>query len=169
MKRVIVILFCAVCGWVSVLAQDHYRIYSHTGKVEYKLALSDIPWQQVQDGMELSIIDSVRIPEGGKVRILRVEPNMLYKPIESGTKDVYHWIKAAQNANSDHIRGTILVDVFSGQKKQIGLVRRLVPANRVRRWRVLLLRKIRCSENGISFMKTIRVRTISSMCSISTN
>lgn len=119
MKRVIVILFCAVCGWVSVLAQDHYRIYSHTGKVEYKLALSDIPWQQVQDGMELSIIDSVRIPEGGKVRILHVEPNMLYKPIESGTKDVYHWIKAAQNANSNHIRGTILVDVFSGQKKQI--------------------------------------------------
>lgn len=119
MKRILFLLLCAAVGLVSLQAQVRYRVYAHTGKVEYKPKAADAKWQTVQDGMEMAILDTLRLSKGAMVRIEHVERHMIYNSLHAGTMSVYGLIREAKNENARRVTKRLNTELASGNSKPI--------------------------------------------------
>ena len=119
MKRIFLLLYCAVCIGSAVQAQDLYSIYKFSGKVEYKQALSDTPWQPVVKGTELRSIDSIRFADGASVQVMHNRTRKLYVSKKACEMNIYHFIKKVMEDDASRINDGMLTDMHDGSKKKI--------------------------------------------------
>ena len=119
MKRILFLLLCAAVGIASLQAQVRYRIYAHTGTVEYKAKAAGAQWQTVQDGMEVAILDTLRLKKGATVRVEHVERHMIYNSLQTGTMSVYALIREAKNDNARRVTTRVNKELASGNIKPV--------------------------------------------------
>lgn len=121
MKRILVILFCTVCVGTALQAQDVYRIHEFFGNVEYKLALTNDPWQPVYKGLELSSIDSLRYGINDSVRVMYLSSRNVYNSLFKKTRktNIYFFVEEAKNADAKHISEGIFTSLLTGKKKKV--------------------------------------------------
>ena len=118
MKRVFLLLFSAVCLGTAVQAQDVYRIHECFGKVEYKLAFSNDPWQPVYKGLELCSMDSLRYGKNDSVRVMYVSTRNVYNSLSKKARknNIFFFVEDAKNADAQHISEGIFTSLFTGKR-----------------------------------------------------
>ena len=116
MKKVLVIALCLVCG---LAAQAQFRVYKHTGKVEYRVKKDNTAtWKTVTDGIELSPIDSLRIPKKGSVRLEHIKKGLLYTSCSTGKVRVLDVVLEAQKENTRRTLARLNKEINTGKLRE---------------------------------------------------
>ena len=113
MKRFLFTLsaLCLLCP-----LQAQYRLYAYKGAVEFKSKTAGVTdWTRVQENMNLSSSDSLRIPKGGSVRIEHVKPHNIYTTFKEGAASVFSIIEKAKSENARHICSGLNKEMATGR------------------------------------------------------
>ena len=116
MKKVLVIALCLVCG---LAAQAQFRVYKHTGKVEYRVKKdNNAVWKTVEDGIELSSIDSLRIPKKGSIRLEHIQKGLFYTSCSTGKTRVLDVVLEAQKENTRRTLARLNKEIDTGKQRE---------------------------------------------------
>lgn len=101
MKQLCFILLFLISGWLPALAQSStYEVFSVYGDVQVQRKDG---WEKVTRRMPLRPADLLNIPNDGRLKILEVETNAIYKIQDEGKKWVFQLIQNAQNKSKQSL------------------------------------------------------------------
>lgn len=88
---------------MGVLAQSKYELYNISGEVQYK-ARYGAEWAKANAHQEINISDSLSIPVGGEVVILRQDTKELFRSLSTGKMKMYDVVRAAKEQSSQTLQ-----------------------------------------------------------------
>ncbi|MBO4518922.1 MAG: hypothetical protein J5704_02660 [Paludibacteraceae bacterium] len=119
MKRILSIALCLLCGWF--IAQAQYRIFSCSGKIQYKTASSTSKWAPAEKNVLLADADLLKLTNGSVVCVEYIPRHQLYRWKQTGTLSVEQLVEKAKQENARHIAKSLNRDISSGNKQPMTL------------------------------------------------
>lgn len=117
MKRILWIILCG-CLVLPVQAQASYRIYAVKGKVMVKT--HDLPqWQRAELDLPLQAMDSIRIQDGGAIRIVSELQHNIYSAEVTGLFAVLDYVDIAKSKNSNRVSKGVIREIKTGRQETI--------------------------------------------------